>query len=270
MLSRSLLSAASAILAVTLLPFCVDASNPRKLRDEDKVVLLRSLMAEYATAKILIPRSKKALTVEQDGRYNPQEWQSAGDKNGVAARAGDLVQFTKVNIQDNRIEFELNGGMGGRKWYQGLEIGMGSSGRTMPVARQGLNISGGTKMMLRFAKDDPPRTVEEVKDLLGDIFDFNQRSAAEQYMESLSPEVKQAIEEKKAIQGMDREQVALALGKPVRKVRETKDGIEIEDWIYGQPPGKITFVSFDGNEVIEVREEWAGMGQTAPKLNAPR
>ncbi|MCZ2154193.1 MAG: hypothetical protein LC114_09915 [Bryobacterales bacterium] len=269
MLSRSRFLIAAMALAAALLPSCLRADNPHRLRDEDKIVLLRSLMAEYATAKILIPRSKKALTVEQDGRYNPQEWQTAGDKNGIAARAGDLVQFTKVNIADNRIEFELNGGLGGRKWYHGLEIGMGSSGRTMPVANQGLNVAGGTKMALRFDKNDPPRTIEEVKDLLSDIFDFNQRSAAEQYMESLSPEVKQAIEEKKAIKGMDREQVMLALGKPVRKVRESKDGIEIEDWIYGQPPGKITFVSFDGNDVIEVREEWAGMGQTAPKLNVP-
>jgi hypothetical protein len=208
--------------------------------------------------------------VEQDGRYSQEEWDSANNKNGVAARAGDLVQFTKVKIADDQIEFELNGGMGGRKWYQGLEVGMGGSGRTMPVARQGMSAPGGTNLVLRFSKDDPPRTVEDVKELLGDVFDFNQRSASEQYMESLTPEVKEAIEEKKAINGMDRDQVSLALGKPVRKVREIKDGIELEDWIYGRPPGKIVFVTFDGNEVVVVREEWAGMGQTAPKVMAPR
>ena len=108
-----------------------------------------------------------------------------------------------------------------------------------------------------------------MKELLGDVFDFNQRSATEQYMESLSPEVKEAIDEKKAINGMDREQVILALGRPKRKVRETKDGIELEDWIYGAPPGKIVFVTFDGDEVVEVREEWAGMGQTAPTIVIP-
>lgn len=264
---------ASTVIAVVfsaaLLPSALLGDNARRLRDEDKVVLLRGLMAEYATSKILIPRSKKALAIEQDGRYSQEEWDTANNKNGVAARAGDLVQFTKVEIEDDRIEFELNGGMGGRKWYHGLEVGMGGSGRSMPVARQGMSSPSGTKLVLRFSKDDPPRSVDEVKELLGDVFDFNQRSASEQYMESLAPEVKEAIEAKKAINGMDRDQVILALGKPVRKVREMKDGIELEDWIYGQPPGKIVFVTFDGNEVVEVREEWAGMGQTAPKVMAP-
>ncbi|MDZ7637343.1 MAG: hypothetical protein U5J83_03675 [Bryobacterales bacterium] len=267
----SILARISALLAVALLLFAgnLRADNARRLRDEDKVVLLRGLMAEYATSKILIPRSKKALAVEEDGRYSQEEWDKANNKNGVAARAGDLVQFTKVKIEDDEIEFELNGGMGGRKWYQGLEVGMGGGGGTVPVARQGMNSPGGSKLVLRFSKDAPPRTVDEVKDLLGDVFDFNQRSATEQYMESLTPEVKEAIEEKKAINGMDRDQVILALGKPVRKVRETKDGIELEDWIYGRPPGKIVFVTFDGNDVVEVREEWAGMGQTAPKIVVP-
>lgn len=258
------LSAATFLLSGALL-----ADNPRHLRDEDKVILLRGLMAEYATSKILIPRSKKALAIEEDGRYSQEEWDKSNNKYGVAARAGDLVQFTKVKIKDDEIEFELNGGMGGRKWYQGLEVGMGGRGRTMPVASQGMNAPGGSKLLLRFAKDNPPRTVEEVKELLGDVFDFNQRSAIEQYMESLSPEVKEAIDEKKAINGMDREQVILALGRPKRKVRETKDGIELEDWIYGAPPGKIVFVTFDGDEVVEVREEWAGMGQTAPTIVIP-
>lgn len=269
MIYRILRFAALLLVATLALGALAWAENPKRLRDEDKVVLLRGLMAEYATSKILIPRSKKALEIEEDGRYRQEEWDKANNKNGVAARAGDLVQFTKVKIGDSEIEFELNGGMGGRKWYQGLEVGMGNTGRTVPVASQGMNSPGGSKLLLKFPKDDPPRTVAEVHELLSTVFDFNQRSATEQYMESLPPEVKEAIEEKKAIRGMDRDQVILALGKPQRKVRETKDGVELEDWIYGQPPGKIIFVTFDGNEVVEVREEWAGMGQTAPKVIAP-
>lgn len=243
------------------------ANDPHQLRDEDKVILLRGLMSEYATARVLIPKSKKPLVVEDDGRYEQSVWDAANNKSGVAARTGDLVQFTKVKIENDSITFELNGGVGGRKWYQGLEVGAGT--RTMPVASQRITAPGGSNLQLRFAKDDPPRTVDDVKDLLGKVFDFNQRSANEQYIEKLSPEVKAAIEEKKAINGMDREQVILALGKPPRKVRETKDGIELEDWIYGQPPGRIVFVTFDGDEVVEVREEWAGMGQTAPNVASP-
>jgi hypothetical protein len=54
--------------------------------------------------------------------------------------------------------------------------------------------------------------------------------------------------------------VRLALGQPVHKERETKDGVELEDWVYGTPPGKIVFVTFDGNKAVKVKEEYAGLG----------
>jgi hypothetical protein len=68
---------------------------------------------------------------------------------------------------------------------------------------------------------------------------------------------------------MDRDQVLMSMGKPRSKSRETKDGAELEDWIYGQAPGKITFVTFDGPKVVKIREAYAGLGgSTAPKLPA--
>ena len=70
----------------------------------------------------------------------------------------------------------------------------------------------------------------------------------------LPPEIKQAVKENRAIEGMDRDQVIMALGKPRTKVRETKEGIEREDWIYGLPPGKVTFVTFADGKVIRVKE----------------
>ena len=72
-----------------------------------------------------------------------------------------------------------------------------------------------------------------------------------------------AIKEKKAIEGMDREQVVLAMGRPVRKSRETKDGVDFEDWIFGQAPGKITFVTFSDGKVVKVKESYAGLGAEA-------
>jgi hypothetical protein len=59
---------------------------------------------------------------------------------------------------------------------------------------------------------------------------------------------------------MNREQVVMALGRPAHKSRETKDGIEEEDWVYGTPPGRITFVTFSGDKVIKVKESYAGLG----------
>jgi hypothetical protein len=78
------------------------------------------------------------------------------------------------------------------------------------------------------------------------------------------------VEEKKAVEGMDREQVLLAMGRPNHKSRETKDGLEVEDWVYGQPPGRIVFVTFSGDKVIQVKEAYAGLGTIAPNLETPR
>jgi len=60
--------------------------------------------------------------------------------------------------------------------------------------------------------------------------------------------------------GMDRDQVVMALGRPTHKSRETLDGLEVEDWVFGAPPGKITFVTFNGDKVIKVKESYAGLG----------
>jgi hypothetical protein len=69
---------------------------------------------------------------------------------------------------------------------------------------------------------------------------------------------------------MDREQVMLALGRPARKSREVKDGIETEDWVFGQPPGKITFVTFSGSKVVKVKEMYAGLGSQVESPPVPR
>ena len=79
----------------------------------------------------------------------------------------------------------------------------------------------------------------------------------------MPPAIQKAIADKRVLEGMDRDQVMLALGHPQHKSRETLDGLEVEDWVYGSPPGKITFVTFNGNKVIKVKEAYAGLGAEA-------
>ncbi len=62
---------------------------------------------------------------------------------------------------------------------------------------------------------------------------------------------------------MDRDEVFLALGRHERKLRETKDGVDSEDWIFGRPPGKMVFVTFEGSKVVKVKETYAGLGAEA-------
>ena len=134
-------------------------------------------MAEYATAKIYLPKSKKPLEYKSTGEFDKDEWQEAGKQLGPAARPGDLVQVTKVDIDDNKIVLEINGGAKGkRKWYQNVEVGMGQR-RTTPInSQQNTAAPGGTTIALVFDKEVPALHAAELKKLLAPILDFEKRT----------------------------------------------------------------------------------------------
>jgi len=248
-----------AVIAIlTLSPSLWPAGN--KLTWEDRVELTRGLTAEYATVKALLPRSKKALEFDAKTGYDKKVWTQISRESGPAARTGDLIQITKVDIEDDKLVLQINGGFkGGRKWYEGVQIGMG--GNTAPVSTQSdANAPAGTSIAILFHKPLEPIKASEIKKMLAPVLDFEKHSVTQLYSESLPPETQAAIKEKRVLVGMDHEQVRMALGLPQHKSRETKDGLDIEDWVYGTPPGKITFVTFSGDKVIKVKDSYAGLG----------
>ena len=111
---------------------------------------------------------------------------------------------------------------------------------------------------------------DEIKKIMMPVLDFDKDSATNNYVEKLPEPIQKAIKANKVIVGMDRDQVLLSVGRPRHKERNvTNDGAEIEDWIYGDPPGKITFVTFVGSKVTGVKEAYADIGgSTAPPLVA--
>ena len=251
---------ATTITVVMLLPGLLPAGN--KLTWEDRVELTRGLTAEYATVKVLLPRSHKALEFDSKGTYDKGAWAAVAKESGPAARTGDLVQVTKVDIEDDKLVLQINGGYkGGKKWYQGVHLSGGMGGAQVPI-NQGndTNAPGGTSIAILFHKPLEPIKAIEVKKLLAPVLDFEKHSVTQLYSESLPPEVQKAIKDKRVMVGMDREQVILALGRPRLKSRETQDGLEIEDCVYGNAPGKITFVTFNGDKVIKVKDSYAGLG----------
>src|SRR5436305_13149633 len=243
---------------LSLLPASAPAAS--KLTNDERIELVRGLTAEYATVKALLPRAKKPLQFEAAGSYGKQAWAEVAKEGGPAARTGDLVQVTKVDIEDDKIVLQINGGYkGGAKWYQNLQVGMG--GNTAPISNTNdTNAPGGTSIAVLFHKALEPVKASEIKKLLAPVLDFERRSVTEIYSETLSPEVQQAIKEKRVTVGMQRDQVIMALGRPQHKSREIKDGLEVEDWVFGTPPGKITFVTFNGDKVIKVKDAYAGLG----------
>ena len=255
------LGAAALALMVAALPVRLRSSD--KLTYDERVDLVRGLTAEYATAKTFLPRSKKPLEFESTGAYDKKQWDAIAKEMGPAARTGDQVQITKVTLEDDKILLEINGGLkSGRHWYDRVQVAgpMGSG----PVSSGDGHPTTGTIIELLYHKPLANLSSADVKKSLAPLFDFEKHSATQLYAESLPPAVQKAISEKRVLEGMDREQVLMALGHPEHKSRETNpDGLEIEDWVYGTPPGKIVFVTFNGNKVIKVKEEYAGLGSEA-------
>ena len=250
--------ATAAIAIVSLLPSLAFAGN--KLSVEDRIELTRGLMAEYGTVKVLLPRSRKPLEFDAKTGYDKNLWAEIAKESGPAARTGDQVQITKIDLEDTKIVLQINGGFkGGRKWYDNVQVGMG--GGTAPISRgNSSNAPGGTSIAILFHQPLEPVKAAAIKKMLETVIDFEKHSVTEIYSETLPPEVQQAIKDKRVTEGMNREQVVMALGRPAHKSRETKDGIEEEDWVYGTPPGRITFVTFSGDKVIKVKESYAGLG----------
>jgi hypothetical protein len=242
-----------------------------KLTEDDKVDILRGILSEYATVKTLLPRSKKPLPFQSDGVWNKEIWDQSARELGAAARVGDLVQVTNLNIENDKILLEINHGLkGGRgSWKDHVQIGVGS--QTRPIStQQNSNAPGGTSIVVLFGQQLPSMKADDIKKMLSPVLDFDKQTAADNYFDKLPEPIQKAIKANKVIEGMDRDQVLLSLGKPRHKERNVSgDGTEMEDWIYGDPPGKITFVTFVGSKVTGIKEAYADIGgSTAPPLVA--
>jgi hypothetical protein len=247
-----------------------------KLSFDDRMEIERGLSAEFATSKIVLPHTKKVLVFHSDGTYDKSAWDDALREGGPSARVGDQVQITRVEIEGKRILLEINGGSHSGHWYDHLQVGVGGAGNanSTPAGPMGRNgqVANGSHIAIVFPQSVPSLKAEDIRRMLIPILDFDKHSATEQYVDRLPEPVKQAIKEQHAIAGMDKDQVLLAMGKPHHKSRESNQfGDEIEDWVYGEPPGRVVFVRFSEGKVIKVQDSYANIGgSTVPDLPAPR
>ena len=229
------------------------------LQPQSRIAILRELTAEYGTLRAPLPRGEKGLKLKISGEIDRESLVHELTQHGTAAPASVLVQITQIEFRNKEIVFEINGGGKKKtKWYQHIEIGMGT--RTTPIHDPNASASTptGSTITLVFPQKLPDLTVEELKDYLSPVLDFEAVSPIQPILGSIPPEFQEAIEAKQAVVGMNRDLVLAAMGQPDRKVREMKDDVEQEDWIYGAPPMKVIFVTFEGEEVVEVQEFYGG------------
>ncbi len=242
------------------------ASKPKSgtLQDQSKLDLIRYVSGEFAKALKPLPAGKEGFLVYVGKPLSIELLNRAVATHGAAVNTGDNVQITKLDFRAHTIVVDVNGGGKGKKnWRDHIQFGMGG---TMPTASTqttgqeggapGVQPGMGSTIFLEFDKALPDLAPEDLKQLLSPFLDFSrQRSASVQWADTLPPEMKKAIQDRRPAVGMDREEVIAAIGKPEHKVRERdSEGNEIEDWIYGQPPSKTIFVRFQGDRVTNIRQ----------------
>ncbi|MCH7765506.1 MAG: hypothetical protein ACE1Z1_00120 [Candidatus Acidiferrales bacterium] len=234
----------------------------QKLTIENRLAIVREVSHEYVTLQKPLPASRKlkeAVEVDATGKVNEEGLRRLLANRGMALPTGEIVQITDLKIKKNHILFEINGGGKKKtKWYQRVTVSAGGpmGGTNVPVGgsrRQGSQLGRGSWVRLRFPRRVPDLTPDDVKQLMQGVFEFGRRSATLPWIETIPEEFREAIKQKKALVGMNREMVLVALGQPLSKVREEKNGQETEDWIYGNAPF-LTFVIFVGDEVVEIKE----------------
>jgi hypothetical protein len=236
------------------------SSNPPRISQQERVQILRSFATGLVYVRTYFPVGELGLTLKQ-GSLTPvgPELQRLIDTRGAAAKPGDLVRITAILFKDDHIHFEINGGPAKNpKWYQKMTIS-GPGGTITPGQKKNPNSpkesgpdSRGSYVDLYFDKYIPELTVSQLHQLLAPVFDLEAKTSVEAYIETVPPKVKEAIKEHHVLVGMNREMVVYAKGLPARKIREEKEGTQYEEWVFGEPPQDVEFVTFIGDEVVRI------------------
>jgi len=245
------------VVLVGLLGLSLCSPLPAQISRDSKFGILRTIIAEQASARIALPFGADGVELSETGEINKEKLEKDLKKNGQSIETGKVVTVTDIGFDDNKIEIELDGGGKNKKSFlDKIQVGVGVGNRTTPVGRDDKTQKAkGSKIVLRFEKKVPPDlTPQLLKELLSPVLDFNKHNFLKTGIDALPPEFQEAVKAKEARIGMDRSTVIMALGRPDKKVREKVDGVETEDWIYFERGLRVQFVTFESNVVVRIRQ----------------
>ena len=235
--------------------FAADEKKSSPLTEQHRMELIRTFSSDLVYIRTQFPMGKVGLTIK-DGKLSPnaEELRKLLALWGPSVKPGDRAIITQFLLKNDRMHLEINGGpVKKTKWYQRIQVGAGGGVMT-PGGTQNdpINNPRGSYVDLVFDHHIPDLTIEEVKQMLWPVFDFDSKSPLEAYLESVPPKVKDAIKAHHVLVGMNREMVIYAKGRPGKKIREKDGENEYEDWIYGEPPQDVDFIRVVGDEVVRV------------------
>lgn len=227
-------------------------NSPRMVR-QTRFEIIRDFETQLVYSRTTFPMGNKGIQLRQ-GVITPngEELRTALAIWGPAIKPGDPAHISMVQIKDDHIHLEINGGPVHRqKWYQRVQVS-GSGGTMQAPQNNPQSNPHGSYVDLYFAKYVPEMTPEQLRDLLFPALDFKARNKEQAYLDTMPPKVKEAIVAHNVLVGMNTEMVIHAKGKPPKKVRERDGEVEYEEWIYGEPPADVDFVRIVNDEVVRV------------------
>ncbi|MGH9710843.1 MAG: hypothetical protein ACRD37_09890 [Candidatus Acidiferrales bacterium] len=234
----------------------VQATTGKKqpLEQQSKIALIRYVDGEFARVVQSIPSLKRGFRYKAGQAIDAKDLRQALMR-GAAANPGDHVQISSIEFRSNEIVIGINGGTKKHfNWREHVQVGIGPMGSPTTPAPSG-PAQMGAILILDYGHAVPDLSPDQLKHDLSPFLDFaGERSSAVNWVETLPPQIQQAIKDHTAIVGMNHDMVLAAMGRPDKKIREfDEDGKLTEDWIYGYPPSKTVLVTFSGEKVIHVK-----------------
>jgi hypothetical protein len=247
------------LLVLLLIASAAVIAEDSKLSNSQRQEIIRSFLAERPFVHRAFPRGKQGIRIEGN-KITPSEAElnQLVASSGPAAKPGERAQITAVHFVHRGIIFEVNGGpVKRKKWTERVSVGVNG---VDPKAQSGqtdesvYTNSNGSFVFLAVKEDPSSLTVANIKDQLAPVLDFKALSVAEAYQKSLPPLLAEAVKKHHCLVGMDKEMVTYAMGRPPRRIRESKDGEDYEEWIFGAPPQEVQFIRFLKDKVVSIEE----------------
>jgi hypothetical protein len=231
----------------------IGANSPR-MSKQTRLEIIRDFEMQILYARTAFPMGTKGLKL-RNGTTSPNgpELQQAIALWGPAIKPGDPAHISFVQIKEDHIHFDLNGGpVHRKKWYEHVQIA-GANGAQVPMSpNESQPNPHGTYLDVYFDKYVPEMTARQLRDVLAPVLDFKAKNKEEAYLDTVPPKAKEAIQAHHVLVGMNTEMVLHAKGKAPKKVRERDGETEYEEWIYGDPPQDVDFVRIVSDEVVRV------------------
>lgn len=214
------------------------------------------LLHKRLVSRATFPAYKYGIDLHIDGRIEQGMATRYIKEYGVGVEVDEAATVTAVKIKDKHIEVHLNGG------------GFGSLADALisPTKKENMRHSpnakapGGSRINLRFDRAITPQdcadleTVAAYLDPLVDASALKQQAARSHVLAALSPEFKDAAQQRRIVVGMDKATVFAILGEPKAKNVDISGATPVEKWQYELEGLKTLVLTFGEGKVAKIDE----------------